>query len=92
MSIFDIVIANVGILKSLVKVDMEAEQITIRQNGVRQDLDRRLKKVTKATIDSEDEWFLELVKKDPDCALEVIKECEIEPILIPEATKENDVK
>jgi 3-deoxy-D-manno-octulosonic-acid transferase len=95
MSIFDIVIAKVGILKPLVKVDIETKQITTRQNNVRQELDRRLSVVTKATIDGEDEWFLELVKKEPDCAIEVIKECDLKQVLIPlipQVIKENNVK
>jgi len=38
-------------------------------------LDDKLSHLTRATLNGEDEWFLELVKKDPECALNVIKEC-----------------
>lgn len=44
----------------------------------RKALDERLSSVTRATLDGEDKWFLELVKKDPECALNVIKECNID--------------
>lgn len=43
----------------------------------REELDTRLGDLTVATINGEEQWFLQLVKKNPDCALEVIKECDL---------------
>ena len=37
--------------------------------------DARLKRIYMATINGEQEWFIELVHKDPECAVKVIKEC-----------------
>jgi hypothetical protein len=44
-------------------------------NELRKDLDRRVENVTKATLNGEEEWFLRLVKKDPECALDIITSC-----------------
>jgi len=78
MSIFEFAINNLGFLNRLVAVDLQvAQKLDVRRN-VRIDLDRRLDDITKATIDSEDEWFIALVKKDPKCAIEVIKECDLD--------------
>ncbi|MHC5214463.1 MAG: hypothetical protein ACYSOO_07755 [Planctomycetota bacterium] len=48
-------------------------------NIVRRDLDRRVDDITKATLNGEEEWFLQLVRKDPDCALDVITSCGLKP-------------
>jgi hypothetical protein len=60
-----------------VAIDLQVAQKLDMRRSVRMDLDRRLDDITKATIDSEDEWFLAIVKKDPKCAIEVIKECDL---------------
>lgn len=41
------------------------------------ELDRRLDVISKATLDGEEQWFLDLLKRDPDCAIRVIKECDL---------------
>ena len=38
-------------------------------------LDDRLSKIVKVTLDGEEKWFLDLVKKKPECALKVLEEC-----------------
>lgn len=77
MSIFEFAINNLGFLNRLVAIDLQVAQKLDMRRSVRMDLDRRLDDITKATIDSEDEWFLAIVKKDPKCAIEVIKECDL---------------
>jgi hypothetical protein len=44
-------------------------------NGER--MDRRITEIFHATMDGEQAWFLELIRKDPECALNVIKECDL---------------
>jgi hypothetical protein len=78
MSIFQYAIENLGFLNRLVAIDLQVAQRLDIRRSVRMDLDRRLDDITKATIDSEDEWFLELVKRNPKCAIEVIKECDLD--------------
>jgi hypothetical protein len=40
-------------------------------------LDMRIQQLErKATMNGEDGWFLEYVKKDPSCALRVLRECD----------------
>ncbi len=41
----------------------------------RKRMDIRLTEVAKATLDGEDNWFLQLAKDDPECVLNVKKEC-----------------
>jgi hypothetical protein len=38
--------------------------------------DARIQTLTKAAMDGEDQWFLDLVKRDPSCAMKVIEECD----------------
>lgn len=45
------------------------------ETSKRKELDDRLDDLTKATIDGEEKWFLQLVKRNPNCAMNVIKEC-----------------
>lgn len=58
-------------------MDLRAEEMLETHEEKRKELDTRLERVTRATLNGETEWFLKLVSKDPNCALEVIKECEI---------------
>ena len=37
--------------------------------------DIQIDDLTKATMDDDEGWFLEFVKRDPSCALKVIEEC-----------------
>jgi hypothetical protein len=38
--------------------------------------DTRIENLTRATMDGDENWFLQVVKNDPTCALKVIEECE----------------
>lgn len=59
----------------LKKDDDKAEEVIEKQEEIREKLDIRLEKVVRATLNGETEWFLTLSKKDPNCILEVFKEC-----------------
>ena len=37
--------------------------------------DRRIDKLEKFTLDGENEWMMKIVRKDPSCALKILKEC-----------------
>lgn len=71
-----------GFLKRLAFVfsptyNNEIKKILSEMDERREDLDLRLKKLQKATLDGEEEWFLDMVKKkDPSCVLKIIEECE----------------
>lgn len=65
------------ILSRLTRLTTIIEQQLGEANEVRQELDRRIDNVTKATLNGEEEWFLQLVKKDPDCAFNIIKDCDL---------------
>ena len=41
-----------------------------------QERDKRVDNLFRATMDGEQEWFLDLVRRDPDCVMKVIKECD----------------
>lgn len=66
-------------LAGLTAVERKIETDLVQANTVRRDLDRRVDDITKATLNGEEEWFLQLVKKDPDCALDVITSCGLKP-------------
>jgi hypothetical protein len=72
------ILFKLPIFASLVQQDPEVERILTENKSKRAELDRRLDDVTKATINGEEDWFLELVKKDPACVLNVIKECDLD--------------
>jgi hypothetical protein len=38
--------------------------------------DRRIDKLEKFTLDGETDWFLKIVKRDPSCALKILKDCD----------------
>jgi hypothetical protein len=57
------------------KNDQDFLQIQKKAEEKRVLLDERLKDLMKATLDHEGEWFLELVRKDPVCALNVVETC-----------------
>ena len=38
--------------------------------------DTRIENLTRATLDGDEQWFLQVVKKDPSCALKVIERCD----------------
>ena len=37
---------------------------------------QRIRKIAEATLNGEQEWFLHLTEKDPECVLKVLKECD----------------
>ncbi len=39
------------------------------------EMQRRYTELRKATMNGEDDWFLRLIKNDPDCAMKVALEC-----------------
>jgi len=63
------------VFSRLVKSIFDAETVQVNQEIIRKDLDARLDVVTRATLNGEDDWFLRLVKNDPKCVLDVVKEC-----------------
>jgi hypothetical protein len=46
-----------------------------RQRKTREELDNRITTLTRVTMNGDDEWMLKLVRRDPSCALKIIKEC-----------------
>lgn len=76
MSVIDFMY-RFGVFRRLLRLDRVAEKAMQEQSRVRQNLEERLERVTRATLNGETEWFLRLVKKDPDCAMDVIKECKL---------------
>ena len=59
------------IFRLLTKVNVPFDKV----QEERKVLDTRLHDITKATINGEEKWFLQLVKKDPDCAVNILREC-----------------
>jgi hypothetical protein len=55
--------------------DNKYKAIESETNIERKKLDKRLTEVARATLDGEDKWFLQLAKTDPECVLQVIKDC-----------------
>jgi hypothetical protein len=46
-----------------------------RQHEQRRPIDERIHNLECATIDGDPKWMLELVRRDPACALRIAKEC-----------------
>jgi len=44
-----------------------------KERGVEHD--RRIRELTRATLDGEHTWFLRIIKDDPECLLKILKEC-----------------
>lgn len=42
----------------------------------RKGYDERIENLTTATMDGDEGWFLEFVKRNPSCAMKVIEECD----------------
>ena len=38
--------------------------------------DRRIDKLEKFTLDGESEWMMKIVRKNPSCALKILKDCD----------------
>jgi hypothetical protein len=51
----------------------KAELEKLQRQRIR--LDRRIDTLEKLTLNGEDEWFIQVVRKDPSCAIKIIKEC-----------------
>ena len=61
-----------GLLKSN-KYRAHIDSIKNQQN----ELDRRIKSLERrATVNGDEGWFIDYVKKDPSCALRVLRECD----------------
>jgi len=39
-------------------------------------LDNRFLKLAKATMDGDERWFLSVARKNPDCAVKILEECQ----------------
>ena len=76
MSILDRLL-NLRVFSRIMHLDKRAEEVLEEQKEVREDLNTRLERVTRATLNGETDWFLRLVKKDPECAINIVKECEL---------------
>jgi hypothetical protein len=59
----------------LLHEDKKAEKFMGDSEEVREKLDKRIEEVTKATLNGETDWFLRVVKENPECAAQVVKEC-----------------
>lgn len=68
-------LTGLKLLAWLTVTERKIEQELVHTNVTRRKLDRRIDEITKATLNGEEEWFLKLVRKDPDCALDVISSC-----------------
>jgi hypothetical protein len=44
----------------------------------KKELDKRFNNVLKASLNGSKPWFIELARKDPDCAIDILKECDID--------------
>jgi len=69
---------KLGVFSRLLNLSRQAENTLVKQNGIRETLNKRLESVTRATLNGETEWFLQLVRKDPECAIKVIEECDLD--------------
>ena len=69
-------VLKLGVFSRLLRLDRVVEAVMTSQRVVRGNLDDRLESVTRATMNGETEWFLSLIKEDPDCVLKIIKECD----------------
>ena len=69
---------KLGVFSRLLNLSRQAENTLVQQNGIRETLNKRLESVTRATLNGETEWFLQLVRKDPECAIKVIEECDLD--------------
>jgi hypothetical protein len=56
--------------------DIELKAFLKKAEEDRAQLDVRVQEVARATLDSEGEWMMQLVKRSPDCALKVAMECD----------------
>ena len=59
-------------LRSDQEVETKLDQYTYE----REKLNVRLEHVTRATLNGESDWFKRVIRKDPSCALRVMKECD----------------
>ncbi len=69
----------IGLVRNLLRHtgrDPEYQAKIAEVGQIRDELDQRLQALMKATLDHEGEWFLEVVKRNPECALKVIEGCD----------------
>jgi hypothetical protein len=62
-------------IKSAFRKDHDEEIVTLKLKG--RQLDRRISELERqATINGEEGWFFDYVRRDPSCALKVLRECD----------------
>lgn len=66
--------------RTIMHTTLDAQALVMREQESGVEFDRRLMDVAKATMDGEGDWFLNWVRKRPDCAIDIIKECDIDDI------------
>jgi hypothetical protein len=63
------------IKKIIASIQMVDDYLALKKtNG--EMMDRRLAQIFHATMNGEQGWFLDLVRKNPECAIEIIHECD----------------
>jgi hypothetical protein len=60
-------------LSRVISHSQRQELQTLNLERTRQE--KRLEELTRATLDGETDWFLEVVKKDPACAIKIVEQC-----------------
>lgn len=66
------------VFRWLFKVDFMAQEVVNKHKITRADLDQRLDSIAQATVNGEGEYFLQLVRKDPACAINVMNKCNLD--------------
>lgn len=65
----------ISAIKKAFKKDVYNEVKLLTEKG--RQLDNRIEELERiATINGEEGWFLDYVKKDPSCALKILRECD----------------
>lgn len=67
-----------GIARTLTRFTARDREFAAAQEQMRRqraELDERLRGLTRATLDGEREWFLDLVERDPECAVKIASSC-----------------
>ena len=67
---------KLGIFERLTYVDSMAMTKLNEQREERKKLDQRLNRLTKATVENSSGYILKLVKANPECAVDIIKDCD----------------
>lgn len=65
-------------IKKIIASIQTVDDYLVEKQARGRDQDRRIDKIFLATLNGEGGWFLELIRRDPTCALKVIKECDLD--------------